>query len=103
MSEVDVTTEIVIECPCEEVARYAIDPDNAPSWYVNIKSVERKTQPPAVVGSQMAFEAHFLGRRLTRTKTWSRARNALSGAPPRGLSSCKPVTCLQRLMGQPPV
>jgi uncharacterized membrane protein len=64
---VDVVTEIVIERPRAEVAAYAGDPSNAPSWYVNIKSVEWETSPPLRVGSRMAFVAQFLGRRLAYT------------------------------------
>jgi uncharacterized membrane protein len=64
---VDVETSVVIERPRAEVAAYAADPTNAPAWYVNIKSVEWKTPPPARVGSRIAFVAHFLGRRMAYT------------------------------------
>ena len=64
---VDVVTEIVIDRPLREVAAYAANPSNAPEWYANIRSVEWKSDPPARVGSRMAFVAQFLGRRLAYT------------------------------------
>lgn len=64
---VDVTVETVIDCPVAEVAAYAGDPGNAPSWYVNIASVAWRTEPPVRVGSQMDFVAAFLGKRIAYT------------------------------------
>ena len=64
---VDVRTEIEIARPRHEVAGYASDPENVPAWYANIRSVERRSDPPLAVGSRIAFVASFLGRRLAYT------------------------------------
>jgi hypothetical protein len=64
---VDVLTEIEIACPREQVAVFACDPDNATTWYVNIKSVVWQTPRPLAVGSRLAFVAQFLRRRLAYT------------------------------------
>jgi hypothetical protein len=64
---VDVTTEIVIARPWEQVAAYAGDPSNAPEWYANIDSVRWQTPPPVQVGSRLDFVARFLGRTLAYT------------------------------------
>ena len=63
----DVLTETVIRRPIGEVAAYAANPNHVREWYVNIKDVEWKTTPPVAVGSQVAFVAQFLGRRLAYT------------------------------------
>ncbi|RUW50675.1 ATPase [Mesorhizobium sp. M1A.F.Ca.ET.072.01.1.1] len=64
---IDVTSSIEIARPRAVVAAFSSDPDNVPRWYVNIKSVEWKTPRPVQVGSRIAFEAQFLGRRLAYT------------------------------------
>jgi hypothetical protein len=65
--QVDVVTQVVIDRPRDEVAAYAVDPDNATSWYANIKAVEWRSPPPLALGSELAFVAKFLGRRLAYT------------------------------------
>jgi polyketide cyclase/dehydrase/lipid transport protein len=62
--KVDVTTRTDISAPVSAVATFAAEPDSAPRWYVNIKSVEWQTPRPMQIGSRFAFVAQFLGRRL---------------------------------------
>ncbi len=62
---VDITTEVTIDRTRNAVSEFAVDPDNAPKWYENIKSVEWKTERPLVLGSKIAFRARFMGRELS--------------------------------------
>ena len=66
--DMDVSTEIEINRPRSEVASYASDPDNATTWYRNIKRVEWESAPGALdVGARIAFVAEFLGRTISYT------------------------------------
>ena len=65
--DVNVTTTTVIGRDAEIVADFAMNPDNAPRWYMNIKSVRWETPPPLRIGTRLRFAAHFLGRRLEYT------------------------------------
>lgn len=64
---VNVVTEIIIDRPIEVVRAFSANPDNAPQWYRNIKSVVWKTSKPLSEGSKIEFVAHFLGRKLVYT------------------------------------
>jgi len=64
---VDIVTETVIDRPTADVAAFAADPDNAPKWYANIKSIRWESEPPLGLGTRVAFVAEFLGRRLAYT------------------------------------
>jgi hypothetical protein len=64
---VSVISSIVINRPRSEVSQFAADPVNAPKWYKNIKSSVLKTALPLATGSQVDFEAEFLGRKLIYT------------------------------------
>lgn len=64
---VNVVTEILIDKPIEVVSAYAANPDNAPEWYVNIKSAVWETEKPLRQGSKIAFTAQFLGKQIAYT------------------------------------
>jgi hypothetical protein len=65
--KVDVVTEVEIARSRSDVAAYAMDPENAASWYRNIKRVEWRSPKPLQVGSRIAFVARFLGRTIAYT------------------------------------
>ena len=56
-----------IDRPVDTVAGYAADPSNVPNWYRRIETVIWKTTPPVAIGSRIAFEARFIGKRLAYT------------------------------------
>jgi hypothetical protein len=65
--DIDVTTEVDIARPRHQVARFAMDPENATRWYRNIKEIQWRSPKPLQVGSRIAFVARFLGRTLAYT------------------------------------
>jgi hypothetical protein len=46
---VDVVSETTMSLPKGDVAAFAANPDNAPAWYVNIRSTEWKAEPSGTV------------------------------------------------------
>jgi uncharacterized membrane protein len=60
--DVSVTTEIAR--PADEVAAYAMEAENDPTWIGGISSARRLTPGPTAVGTQVERVAHFLGRRI---------------------------------------
>lgn len=64
---VNIITNIKINSPLQTVEEFSSNPDNATKWYVNIKLVVWKTTKPVVVGSQIDFVAHFMGKKLEYT------------------------------------
>lgn len=65
--KVEVSNSRVVERPVAVVSEFAMNPDNAPEWYANIRSVEWKSDKPLRIGSRLAFVAQFLGRPLSYT------------------------------------
>jgi uncharacterized membrane protein len=61
---VDVTVEQQIERPPEQVAEFAMNPDNDRRWIGALKSVTKLTDGPAGVGTQVERVASFLGRSI---------------------------------------
>jgi uncharacterized membrane protein len=61
---VDVRAEIVINRPRDEVASYAMNPDNDPVWITGISEATMLTERPLAEGTRVQRLARFLGRRI---------------------------------------
>jgi uncharacterized membrane protein len=61
---VDVTAELTIARPAEEVGAYVRDPANDPVWIGGIREAEPLTEGPIGVGSRGRRLATFLGKRI---------------------------------------
>lgn len=60
----DVQVEQVIDRPREEVARYAMAPENEPVWIGGIRQSRMLSEPPVRVGTEVERIASFLGKRI---------------------------------------
>jgi uncharacterized membrane protein len=58
----DVTAQVRIERPTDEVAAYEFEPRNDPHWIGGVKTVEVKTAAPFAKGSQVLRKGSFMGR-----------------------------------------
>jgi len=61
---IDVKAEVVINRAREDVASYAMNPDNDPIWIGGIKEARMLTEPPLAQGTQVERVAKFLGKRI---------------------------------------
>ncbi len=61
---IDVTAEVTINRPREDVAKYAMDPDYDAVWIGGISEAKMLTDPPMGEGTQVSRVASFLGKRI---------------------------------------
>jgi hypothetical protein len=61
---IDVTAEVVVKRPREEVAAYMTDPANDAEWIGGLREARLVGDPPLALGSRVARVASFLGRRI---------------------------------------
>ena len=60
----DVKSEVLINCPRDEVAGFAMDSSNDTRWIGGVTEVKELTESPFGKGSQVQRVASFLGRRI---------------------------------------
>ena len=61
---IDVTVEAVIGRSPEDVARFAMNPENDRRWIGGIVEAEALTDPPTHAGTRVRRVAKFLGKRI---------------------------------------
>ncbi|MCH8025821.1 MAG: SRPBCC family protein [Chloroflexi bacterium] len=64
---IDITAEVTIDRKREDVAWFAMDPENDPVWIGGIVEAKMVTEPPFGRGTKVARVAKFLGRRMEYT------------------------------------
>jgi uncharacterized membrane protein len=61
---IDVTAEVRVGRPREEVAAYMTDPANDPEWIGGLRHARLLGEPPVANGSRVERVASFMGRRV---------------------------------------
>jgi uncharacterized membrane protein len=61
---IDITAEVVVARPRADVGAYMTNPANDPEWIGGLREVRRLDDGPLEVGSRVAREASFLGRKI---------------------------------------
>lgn len=61
---IDVEAQVVINRSRDDVAVYAMNPDNDPVWISGINAAKMLTEPPLGEGAQVVRLATFLGKRI---------------------------------------
>ena len=61
---VDVTVDIAINRPRDDVTVYAMNPDNDPVSISGIQQARMLTEPPLAIGTRVERLAAFLGKRI---------------------------------------
>ena len=64
---IDITAEVTIDRKREDVAWFAMDPENDPVWIGGVIEAKMVTKPPFGKGTKVARVAKFLGRRMEYT------------------------------------
>ena len=61
---IDVSAQLLINRPKDEVAEYATNPDNDALWVSGIVEAKLLTEPPMAQGAWVESLASFLGKRM---------------------------------------
>ena len=61
---IKVSAQVRIDRPRAEVAGFATNPDNDPTWITGIVEARMLTEPPLAEGTQVLRVATFLGKRI---------------------------------------